>query len=689
MIQTTPKPTQTQTTPSITNSSTHQDIQGQRLKNVTTKGVNPLFFKDPIDRQAASLAKIQRIMANPHYQKMKPEQQEKLRGNYFDKYVQPLYNAQTFPVDKATWVKGVATSKFGPDSYYETHATQMVNRLSMSAEKSVGDIFHGSLTAGIWMSKEASMAQLGLNHFFEHASGTQIAKDKESLDDSAKRAQAVVDRISSDTITDTNFWFQTHPNKTLAEKADSFIGEQIVQLPLYEGVGLLRAAGNVGKIANLTEWLGKSAVGKIAATTLGNAADGFMGSILQGQSPEEARTNAAWFAGLGAAGKTLSVASSAIMKKFAANVIAVGGKPLAEAATNQAVHELENNTHSVDSLAEHIKNDPVKGKTVTAYKAFLNSIAQTNFQKPFKDLSSAEKSRVRALHADIHGAATRELPVHVPEIANNNTKVGIEADRKLNPQLDALAKQLEAKGVNFTTEAQNAEKNAVEKQTGIKSSQGTTKKIGTTSRKVTEAQSKALATAQEQEPRKFAQMKVDHMAYFKNPAKKTFAEARKFDYKNWLEGMDSKDFLSELKAHLGNDWWFENPQHMLEYALTYRHDMPHAFSARIQSELKDIDPEGNMKTWLDAGRKRDKHLENMAITGRLYSEGNIFRSSRFSEGQRATKWQTKLDREAKAVKANEKAELKAKMGAAAKHYPQANAISQKILSDLQDNMGDE
>lgn len=641
-------------------------------------------------------------MDHPKYQQLKPEQQQKLRDRYYDKYVAPQYAAAKLPVpDKATWTAGVTQKNnitgnymFGPENYYDNQAVDHISRIGFAAAKNVGDILHGTLSAGVWISKQASLAQLGLSDFFTHPTPEQQASSRQALDNATKYAQKVVDKVSYDVIQNSNFWMQTHPSKTFVERADSFVGEQLVQLPLYSAIGEARA---LGVTKNLTQALAASKTSRIVAGALGSAADAFIGSVAQGQSKEETAANMAAFMGFGAFADGAKVAGSALIKKFIAHTVASGGRPLAEAASNEAIHELENNMihgeaappntkiesqHVADALERAKKDDPVKVSLVTGYKAVVNSISQSNFGKSFKELSAAEKNKVRQFHAELTQDAVREMPAHMPETSKANAKATVKEGRELNPRMAQWEAQMAQKhGVNFEESLHEAEQESVKQQTGIKSSQGTTKKIATATSKVDTGNSKRLARAQEEEPRRFAQMKIEHLAYFRNPVGKS---GKRFDFNKWLNGMDSQDFISELRDHIGNQWFFEKPQHLLEYGLTYSNEMPKAFKNRILEELQDIDPTGTPSEWLGSAKKRDKHLENMATTGRLWAEGNIFRSSRFTEGSRATKWQSQLNKEAEAIKKNERNNLKAKMKPAQTHYKAADDISQNILKHLQE-----
>jgi hypothetical protein len=635
---------------------------------------------------------MQRIMANPHYQKLDRHQQFELRGHYYDRYVAPGYAGSKLPIpDKRTWVEGVTKHGFKPDDYYtgiNSPVPQLANLLA-GAEESAGSILKGSLNAGIWVGKEATLGYLGLNHFFTNASSEEVQQDTKTVTDVTKKAQRVVNKISHDTIQDAQFWMQTHPSKNMAEKAASFVGENIVQLPLYTSLGAARGAITPGNLTKAIEAGG--ATGKIVASALGGAADALMGSVLQGQSKEETKSNMAAFAGLSAFGEGVSIAGSALIKKFSAHVIANGGKPLMEAVTSEAEHELVTGkvngkpASKIEDLHAAHEEDPIKTKLVTAEKTSLNSLAIQKYQKPLNQLSQKQRQAVREARASLAEDAVREMPVHMPETAKANAVAAVQETMKSDPEGAAWDLAMQKKyGINFTEELAKTEQEATAKQTGIKSSQGATKRVTASTERVNKGNEHRLTKAQEEEPRRFAQMKIDHLAYFKNPSGS--ASKAKFDYRKWLDGMDSPDFIKELRDHIGNQWFFEKPQHLLEYALSYRKELPSVFAGRVVKELEELDPEGDVHKWYASAIKRDKHLENMATTGRLWTEGNIFRSSKFAPGTRATKWQVQLNKEAQAIKKNEKNTLAAKMKPTQKHYPDAAKLAQSMLDKLQKEM---
>lgn len=750
----------------------HGDANQARLQAVTNPNIkNPLTFTDPVDRQAAILARAQRIMNNPKYQSLSPGHQKKVREDYYTKYVAPGYAKANFPIpDKDTWVEEVTKHGFKPEDYYQSTNARQAANLIAGAESSAGSILQGSLSAGMWISRQATLAQLGLLHYFRNSTQTEADRDGKFAGEGANFAQRAVNKISLDTIHSANFWLQTHPSSTMVEKADSFVGENIMQLGLYEGLGAAKALITPGNLTKSLAVGGKTA--RIVAEGLNSASDAFMGDLIQGKSKEDTASDMAMFMGFGAGSKALSIAGSAMMKKFIANIAMHGGKPLAEAASSEAIHEIEtgkihghaapetespieksktrlyhkgqtgrydgpawfssdkkyaenyrkdgelqyvdyptdkledqgSNTflgelHSdvtgarkpvkfsinvssaqvQTAISNAIKDDPIKAKIVTSYKAIIQSISKSNFGKGYKDLTAEQKATVRAFHKDLTQSAINEMPLHVPEVAKANATAAIQSAHEADPEMAKWdAAMMQKYQIQPDQVLHEAEQEMTAKQTGVKSVQGATKKTSKATERVNQVIAERLAGATKNEKNRYASFKVNHLAYFKNPAGKA-----KFDYGSWLEGMDSKDFISELKDHIGNDWYFESPQHLLEYGLQYSMEMPKEFKSRILEELHDLDPTGTQQGWLVAGNNRDKHLEHMAVTGRLFDERNIYRSSRFGYGEKPTKWQKQLAREAKAITQNEKKQLSAKMKPMRGNYKQANDIAQAALSSMQ------
>lgn len=688
-------PTLQTTTQTPITTNFHGDVNAARLKAVTNPDVkNPLTFTDNTDRQAAILARMQRIISNPKYQALDPKAQVRLRSKYYDKYVAPTYKQMGVAApDKITWIKGVVQRNrltggfmFGPENYYETEPRDNVARIGFAAAKNIGDILHGSLSAGVWISKQATLAQLGLSDIFTHPTDAQKADTREALKAVEKYANKVVDRISDGFIQNSNFWLQTHPSKTFVEKADSIIGEQLVQLALYEAISAGR--GGIGLPANLSIALAASKIGKTTAATLGAAADGLIGSVVSGQNAHDTKANMAAFAGFTAVTHGLALAGAPLIKKFTAHVLSVGGRPLQEAITSQAEHELVNGAGpaSMEELHAAHTEDPTKTKLVTAEKVSLNSLALAKHGKPLNQLSQKQRAAIRVIRGQMTSDAVREMPAHLDEVSKANAQAAVLGSQEADPEMAAWDKAMQQKhGVDFAQSLHQAELNSVEEQTGIKSTQGATRKVAKSSKAVDEQIAKTNALAREEEPRRYASFKIEHMSYFKNPAGKAISgKGGNFDYKTWLDGMDSEDFKKELTDHIGNSWFFEKPQHLLEYALTYSKEMPKPFKDRIVEELYEIDPLGTPSKWLATGKRRDEHIANLATTGRLWSEGNVFRSSNFDPGSKRTKWQLELAREAALVRKNEQKALKDSLAPLRKHFPEVDDMTLKILQKLQD-----
>jgi hypothetical protein len=339
-----------------------QDVLAARIKVVDNPDVkDPLTFTDKQDQHAAVLARVKRIMDNPKFQQLPTEHKDEVLNNYYDKYVIPSYIDSGFtPPDKQTWVQQIQKSKISAQDYYPDHDTLTYARTYAGVKRAAGEIFGGISQSGIWLHKEAALSQLGLTEIFTapFVSGGAKSLDessfkpqREQIEQAHKYASEQVHKISDDMVNSANFFLQSYPSKKLMDKLDSFVGEQILQLPLYEGIGAARkllvgkglaSLEQVQKANNLTNILKASGAGMSVAKRIGDAFDGLIGATLQGQDNESKKASVAFFVGLGALGEIGKVAGSNLIKKFTSEILAAGGRPLQESVTNEAIHELDN-----------------------------------------------------------------------------------------------------------------------------------------------------------------------------------------------------------------------------------------------------------------------------------------------------------------------------------------------------------
>lgn len=605
---------------------------------------------------AATLAKAQRVVKSDWYQKLPDRFKNLTKSAYYDMYVEPAYKQGGFKLpDKNLWMREIDKTDQDPRQYYEPLGYSNFDHFAYSAVGTLGNIFNGFTRAGVWLDKEQSRAMLHLDKFFAPAQfkgNYDEALQRTGI--SEKMQQIALDNISNHVFDNVNFWLQTHPSKTISDKIGSLTGETVVQLPLYGAVDKGLEAVKAG--SKLTEVLESTPVGKFVGSRLTEAASGYLGSLIQNGSPKENMEAALMFLGFGTAmegsGKLLTAGSSMLAKKFTAHVLSIGGLPFQDAITDQAAQEIEEVAHIkpddviTPELLQSMRNeDQVKFDLLSAEKGVLNSLSLIQFGQTYGKLGDAEKAAVRIARANQVKQAITEAPIHLPDIAEAHIEEELAQQRKANPQLDQTINYLEQKyGSKVSSELKDAEATDIKEQTGISNVQAATKNVGDEARRILDEEDAELEKARKTDPRNYAKLQASNLEYFENPAT-TKGLSGGFDYKDWLAGMSDEDFDREVRDHVGNHWFFENPQHLMLWAYQYRDKMPPAFKTRLVERLQDLDPTGTPKAWAMQAKNMERHLSKLADTGKLFKEGNVFRSSNFNTWGTRTKWQRQLNNE--------------------------------------------
>ncbi|HEY1645654.1 MAG TPA: hypothetical protein VGF75_04750, partial [Candidatus Saccharimonadales bacterium] len=398
---------------------------------------NPFNFTHPLDRQAATYAKAERIIKNPRFAALPSDQKTHVLDNYYDKYVVPIYkNSKIEPPPKDLWVGQVQKGSFKTSDFYEySEATNKdafsdfqagVAHTEASAIQLNGHLVHSIFMAGIKVDRKI----LGVANFFPGSALHTWATERS--DNDARVADAAL-KLSQDVIDRQTFWLDTHPTKSYTEKAGSFVGEAIVQLPLYEAINgplealgatgeallgagkAVESTGSIGKAANFTRRLAASKTGQFAGRRLKEATSAYIGDIFSETPQGDRAGDMLTFMGLGAAGEGLGTLvkpiSRAAMKRVAANNIAVGGKVFHETVADQAAFEIEHDIVGTDAAGNPIVHtdehkahpeqdkiyaaqmeaahqaDPVKHAAVTAEKISQNAMARQLYGKPLNQLS--------------------------------------------------------------------------------------------------------------------------------------------------------------------------------------------------------------------------------------------------------------------------------------------------------------
>ena len=351
-------------------------------------------------------------------------------------------------------------------------------------------------------------------------------------------AESPIMKTSQDLVDNAAFFLASRPSKTFSEMAGSFVGEQAIQLPLYEAIGTVRTlgaaatgldkvlkvgataedAGAFTRAANFSRRLAASPTGRAIGRRLGEAMDAYIGATVQQADPEQRRWDIATFMALGPIGEGLGKLAKPIgrgiksgMKKAMAEQIAIGGLPFAESIRDQAAHELEHNIigtdhngqpliikpeHTQADVVEGIKiaeqADPIKHNLVTATKLQYQQIAKELYGENavYRNLGKTKRNAVRAELEKRGAQATEEIPIHLPEVAQHEIEKEIKEDIQLSPKLAQTYAEIEQLfPVKVADAVAKQERETVKAETGLSSVQGAVQKVA----KKTEAVAKAKA----------------------------------------------------------------------------------------------------------------------------------------------------------------------------------------------------
>lgn len=707
-------------------SSHGQDVKDARYKSVTNpKVINPLTFTDATDRHAAILARADRIVHNEKYQKLPNKQKQIVLSRYYDKYVKPGYEVGGFTApEKSSWIQELPklanAGKLTEEYYFPSTNHKQAIDTEAGIIQSLDQIHYG----GVKLSRMAANTMLGLGHFFHLTNDEDYVNLKENIE---KVAQNRIDKISQDSTNEATFWLQAHPSKSWTGQIDSFIGENLVQLPFYEAIGAMRTGvigatalklPEAGKVANLTKWLGTSKLGQFVGRRLADSGDAFLGSALMGGTTPETLHSMAIFMTLGSTVEgvgALPKLSKFLMKSVLSRFGSMGGRPLVESVENQASHELQNliiaktsdggeiklvpsskETGHVEAngikvpytnlqeqqqlvsrvLQNHKEIDPIHYSMVNSGKMVMAHLANDRYGKPFAELNKGQQLNIKKAFRKLTGEAMDELPLHNSDLSKMHIDSQLKEDVQQNPKLgQRIAEAEKASGIKVSSALQDTEAEAIKKQTGIHNNQDATKKISTVKDPV--KLSKASIKAREEEPRKYVQFKIDSLAYLKNYAKKfdpkstagLTAEIREMD--------EPHEFAHALQEQMGQgDIHFETDKHALLWANQFRFDLPKQFQKRLQEELHELNPMETQKIWDEQSENLSTHMEDLAQTGRLFSQGNVFRSTQVEQWMDKTKWQHELQKEVEAV------EL-ARLNKVLYRYPELKKMATSLTKKLQ------
>ena len=554
--------------------------------------------------------------------------------------------------------------------------------------------------AGAGIAQAHVDAVLGLDKYFTKLGGSDTGI--KVLDAVLKTENKYFDLMKSkvDSVADwQNFYLENHPRKGFLASAPGWTGEQVAMLPLYEainpvtkGVGEAAVSGAEKILPSLTKTLLKSKIGQFVGRRLTDAATGFLAGKSLGESNQQSSADATAFAVGGGllegvapalkgavsgidklAGFDRPPASDMAIKEWTANNIAMGGRPFVEAIHAQADLEegqdriLRNGEENGIPLgtsekvsanrAKRESDDPTTHGLVKAERYTLNSLAQRHYGASYGDLSRGKRDIIKARRLELMAEASYEMPALVPDL--NKEEVQSDHDKQIaeSPAYAAASRYLDqmfpdqSKGGINEVNAQQVEANQI--ITGIKNN---TKKV----QEVQSVREQPLAKGDRITGEGFAQHRADSIAYFRNPSsgsQRLAADGTKIggrDKRTWNERMKAENldqFIDTLKEADKDVIHFESPLHRMLYHWANRRSLPTPVRSKLLRELKyfyqnqknpifpsakDIDAQADWNL---------VHLTKLAQSGRLVSEGDVFRSTQVNGQGTMTQWQGELDTE--------------------------------------------
>jgi len=666
---------------------------------------DPLSLNSFEDRSAAVEGKLIRLQNDPRYQKLSPADKVRARAGIYKKYVLPTFQAAGLSApDYKVWLRGTKEAgikQLNPGDQYRNKTGDVVDRAIAGA---IGAA-QGITLFGAKLSREFLKASIGTQVYFnspthDAAEINRIATERANASFVGKAV-----RNTQEALNQTNFWLQTHPRQSKLASAANWTGEQIVQLPLYEALGSVKLGEGV--MSKMTPRLVQTKAGRFVARRLGDAFAGFAGNMIGSGGNATTGENlgaAAGFATFGAAmepaakwlsraakvgekptqkllsdeskvlegeyldASDVTAASDSAIKKWSANHYAMGGEPFAEDIVHSGFAELTGITSGETKLLtatttpievpHHTpgpegegsfsivrkggipQTDPVLGHLHVGEQMALQSLALRHYGLPLQKLPPEAQKAILTRRIELIKEAANELPVHVPELNYNEAANELdEFIKTASPDTQQALAWLKSKGIDTAKVVSDNQINDIAEQTGIKSARSVTKKA-----------SRIKERSASLSPKDFNKVREDTVAYFKNPSKgRLAADGTRVglrDKRAWNERLKSdnfNDFISDLKEADGNHIQFENPTHRLLFHYANRDKLPAPVRTKLLRMLKYKLPN---QTAEDFGKAADRllvHLHQLATTGRLTSESNVFKSSNYAGAP--TKWQFDLNTE--------------------------------------------
>lgn len=573
---------------------------------------DPSKAPTPMLRVQAVNGKLERILSNPNYAKITPENREKVLGVFYDKYVpQAMKNAGIDPPTKEEWLsRRNAQSQYDKSSAKPTESRLLTGGTELM--KGYADTVRIAGNLVKYTLGEGAPKAAGFN---PEGAGSKYVR---AVDKKIFEYADAVTKVATDY--ESTFNTRHDPVSWLSNFAGRVLGDAPAYMAASEIGGGIKVAEAVPTLAE------KAAVSKgmqVAVHSLRNATEVMGVTKAEGHSNLEVAE-----AGIGAL--LLTAPLHALALRFKSSQLAVGGEPFADKVANNASRgEDVPIKHSPEALVN--PSDPdfraaVKGEQELREKfarEFHPEKAEAAGDKSvWRNLSKGQRTKI-VQHLDATNKQAAELmPLVNPEVQTTaNLKTIVEAIKD-NPM-----------------QAQRMQ--AIQKLTGLNPAEVLTKmqakevgqKTGLTSAAKTLEDSFSHSSAGD-----------DIFGADRSKGARTVSNASllnpKLSTEDFVKG--TQKYLEDNPATKSGKDYFENPEHHLLWVANFSDTSSQIKNRAFEILRKDFNLSREQAGNTKAGGWLANFRNDLARTGHLYTEGNIYRSTKNTQRRYATKWQKEV-----------------------------------------------
>jgi hypothetical protein len=643
--------------------------QGQKkLDALKDMSVNPFMLNNGYDALTNALQRWKNLATSEEASKLSPEEKEQAASNYWSSTLVPIYSQmlKAKPVDLEVWKKEAydRALKWDMDEAYNSHwrsglyeGFKDYENIMLSGAQALGGII-GSQSTDIRNPNAPRVPVL------------------DSTIKSLKRS------IAQDT-----FWHDINPNETWAQGARSFIAEQAMMLPLYRATGFFNE-GLIGGLTGgvkvpLTQLLAKSNLGTTVTKLLTNGAEGAAyGYTMQDQA--ERKNGWQWGIQQAILGTLFSAGGKSFKLKDVVNPEEVSKISEREIEIQAGKNGLSKN--NVDSLEQEVSKSLSGVSAAGGRPAVLNVIKSALTH--LKDTENLSEDEVRNLvQKNLSEDKPRWNSTYITaSYINSLLKQQGKKFSELKPEEVVELKKslinLIQKGETKVPELLAAEK---DDKVGVKAAQETSRKpieeaLDIADRRgssiVKIGEDPGLLRTRTKYGKDAVSFSVSHewIAYAKQQVKSAGLKWTSADIKKWLDGLDSADFVDDLKqffypktlAELEPElkWEYKNEDNgkewpnFLAFMYNYTDQMPKQFGERLSKELEDTN---KFEQWFNPRQDIEKqkqyyakgmyaHIQELLASERykkpnaLGQIGNVYQTT-FETLRDPTEWQYDLHKE--------------------------------------------